>query len=106
MRGLAPKRDVGSKVDTYGSIGAEFIETPAMRRKDVLEILDKWGGKKHLNVREGDRVVVIEGPDRMKIGKVQKVDKQKAEVTCEGLNMVCHPSPNHSPHLESCICSN
>lgn len=89
LKELAPKRDVGSQVDTYGSIKAQFIEQPEMRRQDVLKILDLWGGKKHLNIREGDRVVVVEGRDKGKIGQVQKIDKQRAEVTCEGLNMVC-----------------
>ncbi|KAI9643036.1 hypothetical protein NHQ30_008771 [Ciborinia camelliae] len=88
LKDLAPKRDVGSKVDKYASIEAQFIETPELRRKDALEILDLWGGKKHLNIREGDRVVVIEGRDKGKIGKVEKIDKKRAEVTCEGLNMI------------------
>ncbi|QSZ31528.1 hypothetical protein DSL72_001095 [Monilinia vaccinii-corymbosi] len=88
LRDLAPKRDVGSQVDTYGSIQAQFLESPGMRRQDVLKILDIWGGKKHLNIREGDRVVVVEGRDKGKIGRVDKIDKQRAEVTCEGLNMI------------------
>ncbi|KAB8303149.1 hypothetical protein EYC80_004598 [Monilinia laxa] len=88
LKELAPKRDVGSQVDTYGSIKAQFIEQPEMRRQDVLKILDLWGGKKHLNIREGDRVVVVEGRDKGKIGQVQKIDKQRAEVTCEGLNLI------------------
>lgn len=85
---LAPKRDVGSQVDTYGSIPAHFTEVPVARRTEILEILDLWGGKKHLNITAGDRVVVISGRDKGKIGKVEKVDKTRAEVTCDGLNMI------------------
>lgn len=85
---LAPKRDVGSQAETYGAIQAHFTEVPVARRKEILEILDLWGGKKHLNITAGDRVVVISGRDKGKIGKVEKVDKQRAEVTCDGLNMV------------------
>ncbi|ESZ92560.1 hypothetical protein SBOR_7045 [Sclerotinia borealis F-4128] len=88
LKDLAPKRDVGSRAETYGSINAEFMDLAIPRRKDVLEILDIWGGNKHLNIREGDRVVVISGRDRGKIGKIEKLDKQRAEVTCEGLNMI------------------
>ncbi|APA12516.1 hypothetical protein SS1G_03866 [Sclerotinia sclerotiorum 1980 UF-70] len=88
LKELAPKRDVGSKADKYGSIESHFVEEPAARRKEILEILDLWGGKKHLNITAGDRVVVIQGRDKGKIGKVEKVDKQRAEVYCEGLNMV------------------
>lgn len=86
---LAPKRNVGSQAETYGSIGAQFSQEPVARRKEILEILDIWGGKKHLNITAGDRVVVISGPDKGKIGKVNRVDKQRAEVECDGLNMVC-----------------
>ncbi|TGO67765.1 hypothetical protein BOTNAR_0036g00420 [Botryotinia narcissicola] len=85
---LAPKRDVGSQAETYGAIQAHFTEVPVARRKEILEILDLWGGKKHLNITAGDRVVVISGRDKGKIGKVEKVDKQRAEVTCDGLNMI------------------
>ncbi|KAF7946560.1 hypothetical protein EAE96_009556 [Botrytis aclada] len=85
---LAPKRDVGSQVETYGAIQAHLTEAPAARRKEILEILDLWGGKKHLNITAGDRVVVISGRDKGKIGKVEKVDKQRAEVTCDGLNLI------------------
>lgn len=103
---LAPKRNVGSQAEAYGSIGAEYSQEPVARRKEVLEILDLWGGKKHLNITEGDRVVVISGPDKGKIGKVNKVDKQRAEVECDGLNMVCFfysscPPFNIYPHHES-----
>ncbi|KAF7940769.1 uncharacterized protein EAE97_006955 [Botrytis byssoidea] len=85
---LAPKRDVGSQAETYGAIQAHFTEVPVARRKEILEILDLWGGKKHLNITAGDRVVVISGRDKGKIGKVEKVDMQRAEVTCDGLNMI------------------
>ncbi|CAD6450183.1 bd5fd55f-2f62-4ed6-b468-1863d6db3cb9 [Sclerotinia trifoliorum] len=88
LKELAPKRDVGSKADKYGSIESHSVEEPAARRKEILEILDIWGGKKYLNITAGDRVVVIQGRDKGKIGKVEKVDKQRAEVYCEGLNMV------------------
>ncbi|RAL64467.1 hypothetical protein DID88_001943 [Monilinia fructigena] len=53
-----------------------------------IEDTGSMGRGKHLNIREGDRVVVVEGRDKGKIGQVQKIDKQRAEVTCEGLNLI------------------
>lgn len=78
---LAPRRDVGDKAETYGTVPLRILESP--------EKLDgKW---KKWGVREGDRVCVIGAKEREKgkIGVVREV-KEKAE-TCkvQGLNMVC-----------------
>lgn len=103
---LASKRDVGSKAETYGSISAEFIEPPALRKVDAEKIMEKWGGSKLLNIREGDRVVILAGNDKGKIGKVEKIDKERAEVVCVGLNMVCFmfyiklTSPSRLPFIQ------
>ena len=44
--------------------------------------------KKDLHVKNGDRVVVIAGKDKGKIGNVRKVDRVKGKVVVEGANMV------------------
>jgi len=44
--------------------------------------------KKDLHVKNGDRVVVIAGKDKGKIGNIKKVDRAEGRVTVEGLNMV------------------
>ena len=44
--------------------------------------------KKDLHVKNGDRVVVIAGKDKGKIGNIKKVDRVSGKVTVEGLNMV------------------
>jgi len=44
--------------------------------------------KKDLHVKNGDRVVVIAGKDKGKIGNIRKVDRTKGKVIVEGLNMV------------------
>ena len=37
----------------------------------------------------GDRVVVMEGREKGKIGMVKGTDKEREELTVEGLNKVC-----------------
>jgi large subunit ribosomal protein L24 len=44
--------------------------------------------KKDLHVKNGDRVVVISGKDKGKIGSVTKVDRTKGKVIVQGANMV------------------
>ena len=44
--------------------------------------------KKDLHVKNGDRVIVIAGKDKGKIGNIKKVDREKGRVVVEGANMV------------------
>ncbi|MBP3820795.1 50S ribosomal protein L24 [bacterium] len=44
--------------------------------------------KKDLHVKNGDRVIVIAGKDKGKIGNIRKVDRSEGKVIVEGLNMV------------------
>jgi len=44
--------------------------------------------KKSVHVKSSDRVVVIAGKDKGKIGNVKKVDLEKGRVFVEGANMV------------------
>ncbi|MGN0030570.1 MAG: 50S ribosomal protein L24 [Candidatus Gastranaerophilaceae bacterium] len=44
--------------------------------------------KKDLHVKTGDRVVVIAGKDKGKIGNVKKVDRTTGRVVVEGANMI------------------
>ncbi|KAI0843449.1 hypothetical protein F5Y06DRAFT_254962 [Hypoxylon sp. FL0890] len=84
---LAPRQDVGARAGTKGAI----IEgryaplgriTLAMRNRRC-----EWaGGAYKLNLTVGDRVVLIDGPDKGRIGKIRKIDHSTAEVTVDGLN--------------------
>lgn len=44
--------------------------------------------KKLLNVKTGDRVMVIAGKDKGKIGNVKKVNPSESKVVVEGANLV------------------
>jgi large subunit ribosomal protein L24 len=44
--------------------------------------------KKDLHVKNGDRVIIIAGKDKGKIGNIKKVDRTTGRVTVEGANMI------------------
>ncbi|KAL8947614.1 MAG: hypothetical protein Q9222_006122, partial [Ikaeria aurantiellina] len=76
---LAPRRDVGDRAETYGTVPLRMVES-------VEKMDGKW---KKWGIREGDRVCIVgKGErDKGKIGVVREV-REKAE-TCkvQGLNM-------------------
>jgi large subunit ribosomal protein L24 len=80
---LAPRRDVGDKKDTFGTVSTQRMRGPVLTKA----VLDEVGGR-YLTLVKGDRVVLLEGRDKGKIGKIQSTDRLRAECTVEGLNMV------------------
>ncbi|KAH8596499.1 putative 54S ribosomal protein L40, mitochondrial [Bisporella sp. PMI_857] len=85
---LAPKRDVGSKKDTYGTIDGQRLRGPALPTKEREAIMKMWGGTYYLNIAKGDRMVILEGRDKGRIGTIGNIDEDRCEVTLEGLNMI------------------
>lgn len=82
---LAPMRDVGLIKEKYGAMQASMTQFPDVPRE--------WNARAppDYSIVAGDRVVVVNGPDRIKgqIGQVQDVDKAKQIVTIIGVNVVC-----------------
>lgn len=76
---LAPRRDVGDKETTYGALSMYDIELPV---RDP-EQRPRWAP-----ILRGDRVVIVRGRERGKIGKVKGTDYERAAVQVEGLNIV------------------
>lgn len=86
---IAPRRDVGDSVDTYGTIDAQRQQGPKIvNKKDRAKLLEPWGGIKRLNIVKGDRVVLLQGKDKGRIGVVGDVSKERAEVQVKGLNLI------------------
>ncbi|KAM0715564.1 hypothetical protein Q7P37_009062 [Cladosporium fusiforme] len=75
---LAPRRDVGELSETYGSISLFNMNFAKVQEKNKLD----WPG-----IVDGDRVVVIRGRDKGKIGKVDTVDEERGAVKVAGVNM-------------------
>lgn len=83
---LAPRRDVGLKKDTYATIDMSRLRGQHLTVAERLK-LNPDGGR-YPNIVAGDRVVILEGRDKGKIGKVENFDTKTQEVTVDGLNLV------------------
>jgi large subunit ribosomal protein L24 len=75
---LAPRRDVGEKVKTYATKELYHMNPPEIEKKDR-----KWSG-----IEKGDRVVILRGHDRGKVGYVYEASMEKGRVVVKDLNMV------------------
>lgn len=77
---LAPRRALTmEEVEGYGAVAQERIAT---------EYVPKDKRIRYWNIVINDRVVVLKGQDRHKIGVVKAVDKKRNEVVVGGMNKV------------------
>lgn len=89
---LAPKRDLG--FNNYGvfqeNIRQDWTNYGLHQiSADVLEKRCAWaGGSKQLNLTEGDRVVLLDGPDKGKIDRIKSVQAVNGTVTLENTHRV------------------
>jgi len=86
---LAPRRDVGDNKEAYGTVEASIIQNPIVPRHRRMP---------RPCIYEGDRVVILEGPDEGKIGLVRNVDKMEETVTVLEKNLVCVIRQSISSH--------
>ncbi|KAF2018181.1 hypothetical protein BU24DRAFT_491198 [Aaosphaeria arxii CBS 175.79] len=95
---LRPNRAVGKGASTYGAMNQDEMRLPP--------IPDHWFGaseslqkrlkgripdnvmRDHLSIVEGDRVVILSGKDKNKVGVVGNVDRSTNSVTVEHSNMI------------------
>ena len=84
---LAPRRDVGNDKESYGTLNQYQLRLNRVDRERREEALKSVGGR-FLNIVKGDRVVLLEGKDKGKIGKISEVDLDRLACKVEGLNMV------------------
>lgn len=75
---LAPRRDVGDMADKYGTVGLFNMNIAERQEKNK----PKWR-----SICDGDRVVVIKGREKGKIGVVTNYDNDRGAVKLEGINM-------------------
>ena len=102
---LRPNRAFGESMEKYGALTSEQVQKPSIPvsvQKRKNEIREHKGlaleyplvvdDKKYFPIVKGDRVIVLKGRAKNKIGVVQEVLDQTHEVTLEGINMVCYAS--------------
>lgn len=98
---LRPNRAVGPGADKYGALTQEQIQKPSVpvhTQRNRNMVREKRGvefeyplvvdDKKYFPIVTDDRVVVIRGRERGKIGVVQRVVKENHEVLIKDVNMV------------------
>ncbi len=82
---LAPRRDV-SRVDKFGnywgSITGERAQLSTTQLTDEQKTArSAWaGGPQYICLAPGDRVVILEGPYRGKITKIEKINKENMTI--------------------------
>lgn len=76
---LAPKRDIGERASLYGTVSSQRLQPPK---------LPKENRRKYLNIVAGDRVCMMKGKDKGKIGAVLNVHEESEHVAVEGVNVV------------------
>ncbi|KAK5127525.1 hypothetical protein LTR85_006864 [Meristemomyces frigidus] len=76
---LAPRRDAGEQRETYGATSMYNLHAPELEPRKQ----PKW-----MHISEGDRVVVMRGREKGKIGVVDDVSKERGTVRIKGINVV------------------
>ncbi len=76
---LAPRRGVGDEIETYGALPMALLRT-----RDVPEKCRP----KFRNIVVGDRVVILEGRDKGKIGTVSDIEEDRDMLTVRDMNLV------------------
>lgn len=80
MGPIAPRRALSVEdTEAYYALDGDKAKIEPLRRKVGVE---EWA------LAVGDRVVILKGPDRHKIGTINAIDKESSSVTVEGLNQV------------------
>ena len=87
MGSIAPQRDTPLRDSTdayYGTIGLRRNLGDSFPEKQ-LDLACRWaGGRKTFCVKPGDRVAIMEGPDKGKIGTVKFISEEQGNLALEG----------------------
>lgn len=83
---LAPLRDTPLQDDNGAYWGTMALNRTMSELPDKqIQLACKWaGGKKYLCLKGGDRVAIMQGPDKGKIGTVRSISMEEGCVVLEG----------------------
>jgi large subunit ribosomal protein L24 len=90
---LAPKRDIGESRDIYGTAGQEILQAPDMPKR--LQLKDE-----EIGIVAQDRVVVVRGVGRGKIGEVTEVNTATGTCMVKGVRQADFPVPPWTPQAK------
>lgn len=76
---LAPNRLVGKDGGGYGMLGQHYAQKPTVMKGER---------EKYMNIVVNDRVVVVSGREKGKIGKVAIADEERQSVILDDTNVV------------------
>ncbi|KAI0426309.1 hypothetical protein F5Y09DRAFT_319275 [Xylaria sp. FL1042] len=87
MGPLSPRIDVGDQHNLLGTIGESRYSTNRELSLAMRNARCQWaGGAFYLCLAAGDRVVLLDGPDKGRIGEISEIRHDTAEVVVKGLN--------------------
>jgi large subunit ribosomal protein L24 len=110
---LRPNRAVGPNADRYGAIGRDQVRAPSLPKywfgaalpenrsrikmpKHVWERIPQHILNNHWPIVKDDRVVIVQGREKNKVGIVREIFKDSNEIIVKDLNKVLWRAP--SPH--------
>ena len=102
---LALREDIGGWAGRRGVIHEARYQT--FQRLSFFQRSQRceWaGGVDDLNIVKNDRVVLLDGPDKGRIGLVAQIHEDTAEVTVHGLNKVRSSFTFFFSRLSFCLC--
>jgi large subunit ribosomal protein L24 len=98
---LRPNRAVGAAAKKYGALGEEQLQKPDIplhTQRNRNKFRESRGlpqeyplvidDKKYFHIERDDRVIVVNGRDKGKIGLVQNIVPRTHEILVKGVNMV------------------
>jgi len=86
---LAPRHDIAEWHGALGAIGQFRYSAPGKISLAARNARCQWaGGAYRLCLAVGDRVVLLDGPDKGRIGEIVDINHDSAELTVDGLNKV------------------
>jgi large subunit ribosomal protein L24 len=95
---LAPRRDVGEKAGKLGTVDMGLHELHNLTKTQREQVKERMGD----NVfRVHDRVVVLTGRDRGKIGQILSINEEKMSASVDGINKVSCRVTTHSNQTNS-----
>ncbi|KAI1428811.1 hypothetical protein F5Y12DRAFT_782395 [Xylaria sp. FL1777] len=87
MGPLSPRIDVGDLHNAHGAIGEVRFANPQDMSLTKRNARCQWaGGAYYLNLAVGDRVVLLDGPDKGRIGPISEINHATADLTVKDLN--------------------